>query len=215
MQCGHVRNLMQRYHDGELSSAERAAYESHLASCGACRALDARIAAVFAALGGLPLAEPPAGFDASVMARVDVSRYRASVAKRLSAAVRSGWDLLPAPVRISAEAAAVFALFTAVYTPILGVIARGARWVVMVAGSAIYLARRVIEDPSIIGRFLETSTNYPLAAKILAQTFERRVSGISVLHLALGGLALAVALILIARATRISWNKGETHVGIL
>jgi anti-sigma factor RsiW len=215
MQCRHAVNLMQRYHDGELSAAERAAYESHLAACGACRALDAQFEAVFGALGGLPLAEPPAGFDERVMARVDVARYRVSVAKRAIAWLRRGWDVLPAPVRVSAQIAAVFALFTAVYTPILGMIADGARWVVTVAGSGVYLVRRVVEDPSIIGQFLETSANYRLAVKILAETFERRISGISVSHLVLGVLAAAVVLAIAARATRTAWNKGETHVGIL
>jgi anti-sigma factor RsiW len=215
MLCRHVLNLMQRYHDGELSSAERAAYENHLASCGACRELDARVAAVFEALGDLPLIEPSAGFDERVLARVDVSRYRERWAKRLVTLIRSGWDLLPAPARISAQVAVVFALFTGVYTPILGVIARGARWLVTVAGSGVYIVRRVAEDPSVIGRFLETSADYRLAVKILAQTFEHRISGISVLHLAVGALALAVALIFLAKATRVAWNKGETHVGIL
>lgn len=215
MKCRHVQNLMQRYHDGELDAAERASYENHLASCDACRELDAGYAAVFAALGGLPLAEPSAGFDGKVMARVDVSRYRASVAKRLVTFVRAGWDLLPAPVRTVTEIAAVFAVFTAVYTPILGMIARAARWIVTVAGSGVYIVRRVIEDPSVIGRFLETSTNYRLAVKILVETFERRISGISVAHLVLGVLAAAVVLVVIARATRTAWNKGETHVGIL
>jgi predicted anti-sigma-YlaC factor YlaD len=206
---------MQRYHDGELSAAERAAYESHLASCTACRELDAQFAAVFGALGDLPLAEPSAGFDESVMARVDVARYRRSMAKRAVAWLRRGWDLLPAPVRVSAQIAAVFAIFTAVYTPILGMIASGARWVVTVAGSGIYVLRRVLEDPSIIGQFLEKSANYRLAVKILAETFERQISGISVSHLVLGVLAAAVVLFFAARVTRTAWNKGETHVGIL
>lgn len=215
MQCRHAMNLMQRYHDGELSAAERASYERHLVSCGACRELDEQFATVFGALGRIPLADPSPGFDERVMAGVDVSRYRASVAKRAFAGLRAGWDLLPAPVRISAEIAAVFAAFTAVYTPILGMIARGARWVAAVAGSGIYIIRSIIEDPGTVTRFLERSSQYRLALKILAETLERRVSGISVAHLALGAAAVAVALILIARATRIAWNKGETHVGIL
>ena len=215
MQCRHVQNLMQRYHDGELSAAERARYENHVASCGACRELDAQYAAVFGALGALPLREPSPGFDGRVMARVDVSRYRASVAKRLITLVRAGWDLLPTPVRIIAEIAAVFAIFTAVYTPILGMIAQGTRWLVTVTGTGLYLARRIIEDPSIIGKFLEKSVDYRLALKILADTFERQISGVAVSHLALGALVVAVVLVVIARATRFAWNKGETHVGIL
>ncbi|MDW8354441.1 MAG: zf-HC2 domain-containing protein [Bryobacterales bacterium] len=44
---------------GESPTAERAALDSHLAACAACREEVARLGAVMAALGALPQEEPP------------------------------------------------------------------------------------------------------------------------------------------------------------
>jgi len=135
MKCRHFEMLIQKYHDGELGAAERAEYESHMASCGSCRALDAQFAAVFGALGDMPLAEPSTDFDSAVMARVDVARYRKSAVSRAAAAVRSGWDRIPFPARAAAVVAAVFGLFVGVYTPIIGMLASAAGKASAFAGS--------------------------------------------------------------------------------
>lgn len=215
MNCRHFEMLIQKYHDGELGAAERAEYESHLASCSSCRELDAQFAAVFGALDGIPLAEPSPGFDSGVMARVDVARYRKSAASRAGAAVRSGWDMIPSPARVAACIAAVFGLFVAVYTPMIGMIAAVAGRAVTYVGSGLYIAKRVIEDPSVIGKYLATSTNYKLAGRILLETFEKQVSGIQLAHLVIAGLSAVVIVVLVVRATRIVWRKGETHVSII
>ena len=215
MKCRHFEMLIQKYHDGELGVAERAEYESHLASCPSCLELDAQFAAVFGALDGIPLAEPSPGFDSSVMARVDVARYRKNAASRAGAAVGSGWDRIPFPARVAAGIAAVFGLFVAVYTPMIGMIATVAGRVVTYVGSGLYIAKRVIEDPSVIGNYLATSTNYRLAGRILLETFERQMSGIQLSHLVIAGLSTVVLVVLVVRATRIAWRKGETHVSII
>ena len=215
MNCRHFEMLIQKYHDGELGAAERAEYESHLASCPSCLELDAHFAAVFGALDGIPLAEPSPGFDSSVMARVDVTRYRKNAASRIGVAIRSEWDRIPFPARVAAGIAAVFGLFVAVYTPMIGMIAAVAGKAVTYAGSGLYVAKRVIEDPSAIGNYLATSTNYRLAGRILLETFERQVSGIQFSHLGILGLSVVVIVVLVVRATRIAWRKGETHVSII
>jgi len=215
MNCRHFEMLIQKYHDGELGAAERAEYESHMATCAGCRELDSRFAAVFGALGHIPLAEPAPGFDSAVMARVDVARYRKSAASRAVAVLRGGWDRIPRPARIAAGIAAVFGLFVGVYTPVIGMIAAAAGRAATFVGSGLYVAKRVIEDPSIIGKYLASSTNYRLAGRILLETFEKQVSGIQVSHIAMAALSVVVIVILVVRATRVAWSKGETHVSII
>src|SRR5947208_7899134 len=62
------------YHDGELSPAESAAFEAHLAECGGCREMLEEIRRVSRQIGTAPLPLMPAGFparlrDAFVLAR--------------------------------------------------------------------------------------------------------------------------------------------------
>jgi anti-sigma factor RsiW len=215
MNCRRFEMLIQKYHDGELGAAEGAEYENHLASCSSCMELDMQFAAVFGALDDIPLAEPSPGFDSGVMARVDMARYRKSAASRAGAAIRSGWDRVPFPARVTAGIAAVFGLFVAVYTPMIGMIYAAAGKAATMVGSGLYLARRVIEDPSAIGNYFATTTNYRLAGRILLETFEKQVSGIQLSHLVIAGLSAVVLVVLVVRATRVVWNKGETNVSII
>lgn len=215
MNCRHFEMLIQKYYDGELGAAERAEYENHLASCSSCMELDMQFATVFGALDEIPLVEPSPGFDSGVMAMVDVARYRKSAASRAGVAVRSGWDRIPFPARVAAGIAAVFGLFIAVYTPMIGMIFAAAGKAATLAGSGLYLARRVIEDPSAVGNYLATTTNYKLAGRILLETFEKQVSGIQLFHLVIAGLSAVVLVILVVRVTRIAWSKGETNVSII
>jgi hypothetical protein len=214
MECRHFGLLIQRYYDGELEPAERAKYENHRAECRACGKLDAQYAAVFEGLSRIPMAEPSAGFNNSVLARVNIARYRTSPVRRFFQSIRGGWIYLPARLRVTATIAAVFGLFVAVYTPVIGLFAAGARKAAAVIGSGLYIVRRLLEDPSRVSSYFKTSTNYKLAGKILMDTFERQISGIPVSHFMLITAVAVVALILVVRSTRAVWKKGETHVGI-
>ncbi len=215
MNCRHFEMLIQKYHDSELGAAERAEYENHLASCSSCMELDMQFAAEFGALDEIPLIEPSPGFDSGVMARVDVARFRKSAASRAGAVVRGGWDRIPFPARVAAGIAAVFGLFIVVYTPMIGIIFGLAGKAASLAESGLYLARRIIEDPSAAGNYLATTTNYRLAGRILLETFEKQVSGIQLSHLVIAGLSSVVLVVLVVRATRIAWSKGETNVSII
>ena len=97
----------------------------------------------------------------------------------------------------------------------IGMIYAAAGKAATMIGSGLYLARRVIEDPSAIGNYLATSTNYKLAGRILLETFEKQVSGIQLSHLVIAGLSTVVLVVLVVRATRIAWRKGETNVSII
>ena len=215
MNCRHFEMLIQKYYDGELDAAEMAEYENHLGSCPSCMGLDAQFAAVFGALDEIPLAEPSPGFDMNVMAKVDVARYRKSALSRAAGAIRGGWDRIPFPARVAGGIAAVFGLFIAVYTPMIGMIAAATGKAATFVGSGLYIMRRVIEDPSVIGTYLATSTNYRLAGRILLETFEKQVSGIQISHLVVAALSVAAIIILVVRAARVAWSKGETHVSII
>jgi hypothetical protein len=97
----------------------------------------------------------------------------------------------------------------------IGMIAAAARNIFSFIGSGLFIARRIIEDPSVIQKYLATSTNYRLAGRILLETFEKQLSGIQIFHLVIAGISAFVILALVVKATRIAWSKGETHVSII
>jgi len=70
MRLNHHRagQLLSTYLDGELLPKEAIAVQEHLLECAACREAYDRLRATKALLGALPVAEPPAGFWASVRA---------------------------------------------------------------------------------------------------------------------------------------------------
>lgn len=74
---GHERERLSAYLDGELTPAERAEVEGHLAVCPECEAFLARLSAVDEAAAGLPAEAPPGyfdGFPARLRARLEAQR---------------------------------------------------------------------------------------------------------------------------------------------
>jgi anti-sigma-K factor RskA len=69
-----VHTLTGAYVCDALGSAERAAFEDHLAQCPACRQEVAELREVVAALGFAAALEPPARLKAAVAARIAVTR---------------------------------------------------------------------------------------------------------------------------------------------
>jgi len=61
----------QSFLEGLLPADEHSRVDAHLEACASCQALVLSFEALESALSGLPLAEPPAGFTAGVMARID------------------------------------------------------------------------------------------------------------------------------------------------
>ncbi len=70
MKCKKAREKLSEYVDGELSSAERAAIEVHLAECAECRRELEILQATVAAVAGLPHHSAPAGFGDRLMEQV-------------------------------------------------------------------------------------------------------------------------------------------------
>ncbi len=214
MRCDLFKMLIQRYHDSELGPGEMAEYENHMSGCEKCRRLHEQYAGVFSVLEDIELFEPSAAFDEKVMAHVNVARYRTGLMRRFARLVRTGWNQIPAPLRVTSVIAAVFAIFLSVYTPMLFMIISIGRRLVALAGTGVFLVREAIEDPSIISGFLERVTNYRVAGKIVYDTIYRQISVIPFSHLVISGIAVAVVLAVFIRMTRTAWRKGETHVGI-
>jgi len=77
----------QRLLEGLLAEAERAEADAHLARCPACRDLVASFRVLAEALDGLPVAEPPAGFTAGVLARIEKRERLAAWERRLALAI--------------------------------------------------------------------------------------------------------------------------------
>jgi len=70
-----------------LPEPARAEAGAHLDGCPACRDLVASYRALAEALGGLPSAEPPAGFTAGVLARIERRERTAAWERRLAVAI--------------------------------------------------------------------------------------------------------------------------------
>ena len=70
-----------------MAAPVRAQAENHLADCPSCQALVLSFEALSEALSGLPLAEPPADFTASVMARIDERELARASERRATLAV--------------------------------------------------------------------------------------------------------------------------------
>lgn len=73
--------------EGLLPAPARTEAEAHLAGCPACRNLVGSYRALAEALGGLPSAEPPAGFTAGVLARIESRERTAAWERRLALAI--------------------------------------------------------------------------------------------------------------------------------
>ena len=143
MDCHLFKILIQRYYDGELDPVAISDYERHRRDCGICCSLDAEYAALFGALGDIPRFEPSDRFNTAVMSRVDVSRFRVSVAKRFVGFFGGTWNRMPASVRVGTSLAAVFALFITIYRPFLQLLIDMLRGAATLVGSIILLAREL------------------------------------------------------------------------
>lgn len=73
--------------EGLLPAAALAEAGAHLAGCPACRDLVASYRALAEALGGLPSVEPPAGFTAGVLIRIESRERAAAWERRLALAI--------------------------------------------------------------------------------------------------------------------------------
>ncbi|MDH7601024.1 MAG: zf-HC2 domain-containing protein [Armatimonadota bacterium] len=76
MNCKAARNLFSAYLDNSIDSSRKVDLEKHLADCEQCDRAYSRFRYAISMLERLPDVNPPAGFRASVMARVEVERRK-------------------------------------------------------------------------------------------------------------------------------------------
>ena len=214
MDCHLFEILVQRYYDGELDPVAISEYERHRQGCEACRAFDAEYAAVFGALGDIPRFEPSEGFDAAVMSKVDVSRYRVSVARRSAHLFGSAWNRMPAPVRVGSTLAAVFALFITVYRPLLQLLIDMARGTATFIGSMLLLTRELPDMLSETMQGLGALESYRIAGETLLNALRRVASALPLTYILIPIIVIALLPVLM-RITRAIAKKGETHAGII
>lgn len=201
--------LVQKYYDGELDSVESAEYENHRRTCERCRLEDMQFASVFEALDGLPAIEPSRDFNSSVMARVDISRYRVGALQKAFRVLGRVLGTVPNPVRILAAVAAVFTLFITAYRPLLDFLISIYEEVHAFLGSSLFLVRMVGERSI---KYLGTAKTYNLVGETLLRSIRRTVFGMQPYQLGLTAAALAIMLILLIMTVRTAQSKGETNV---
>lgn len=213
MDCHLFRMLIQRYHDGELAPIERAEYERHLGACGSCRKLDAELGLVFESLAGAPLHEPPAGFEAAVMARVDVGRYRVPAAVRAMRRAGRRWDRLPTPARVTARAALLLAGLIIVYRPFLYYLLSLWNRITAVTATGLVALRDFGDRSVIVVQHLKSTASYRMAWDTLVRITQRLLGDEPLPYFA-ATMGVCLVILLVAAARARSGGKGETHVGI-
>jgi hypothetical protein len=215
MECDLYRLLIQRYHDGELESAERAEYENHSHRCGACRALDERFALVSGALDGLPRFEPASDFDARVLSRVDIAAYRVSPAGRAARAAGRAWNAVPIPARNGSIIAAIGLFFIAVYKPLLDYMLATIRHGAEILWTGAIFARALFERIETIWKSAGAVRNYEIVGQTLLRALHRYAAGMNAAQVAAAIVSVVVIAVVLHRMLGAARRKGETHVGIL
>ncbi len=211
--CHLFKMLIQRYYDGELDPVAVSDYERHRSGCEDCRAFDAEFAALFGALEVIPRLEPSDGFNARVMSRVDVSRYRVSVARRFAALFGGAWNQMSAYVRVGTALTAVFALFVTIYRPFLQLLIDMLGAATTLVGSFLLLTRELPNMWNDLLDVLGAVESYKVAGETLLNAMQRSVSALPLTYIVIP-LAAVVLLLLLVRITRAIAKKGETHAGI-
>ena len=213
MDCHLFEMLIQRYYDGELDPVAISDYERHRHGCDRCRALDAEYAALFGVLGGIPRFEPSERFDAAVMSRIDVSRYRVNTLRRFAGIFGGTWNSMPASIRVGASLTAVFALFITIYRPFLRFLIDILQGTATFIGSILLLTRELPNMGSDLMESLGALENYRIAGETLLNALKRVVSAVPLSHILIP-IAVVILLPFLVRITRAIAKKGETHAGL-
>lgn len=213
MDCHLFKLLMQRYYDGELDAVSVSEYERHRRACEVCGKLDAEYAALFAALGSIPLIGPSDSFNAKVLARVDVSRYRVSVGRRAIGAFGGVWSHVPAPARTGGVVAIVFALFVSAYRPLLDLLIGILRGAAAIIGSVMLFTGELPGMSRHLLKYFSAVENYKLAGATILKALQRVALELHITYIVMAIVAF-VLLLCIVRIARIAARKGETHASI-
>jgi anti-sigma factor RsiW len=89
--CSQASELLTAFVDGELTAAEKAAVEAHLAGCAVCQAQVASLRAAIGTLAALPALEPSPAFEEAVLAALRPTRtHRPHWARRAAVLLVAG-----------------------------------------------------------------------------------------------------------------------------
>lgn len=214
MDCHLFAILIQKYHDGDLDTVERSAYERHRDTCAGCAELDRRYAEVFSALDAAPLFEPSADFDERVMSQVDMARYRTSPARRVTGLLGRLGGRIPYPARRLIPVGIALAIFVVVYRPFLTFILTTGQRTAALVGSLIVGARELWSRSGVLVDNLLSAQNYRLAVEVLSRAAGKAFSAISPVYWGVAIAVFAAVVVTLVRTARGSWSKGETDAGL-
>ncbi len=211
MECQLFEILIQKYYDGELDPAERARYESHRSECERCRKLDADYALVFDGLNDMEVYQPSPDFKRRVLASVDISRYRVSLAGRMARRFQFIWQQIPSPARLAGVLVLFFVIFLTVFRPALSAIIGWSRVLLGVSGSAVVAVNKLAERVPIIISNLISVESYKAAGGTLLDAARQIITESPVFIATLSvAVILVIVFVSLARAHLIR-KKGEDH----
>lgn len=134
MNCSACSSRIGAYRDGDLAPRDAALVVAHLASCAACRAYEARYAALETSLARLVAIEPRADFTLGVMAKIAAMPAPAKATSRL-------WLLVAADALVWVAIGALTALGAIRWKSIAGAAGAMAGKLVVTSGTLFDLAQ--------------------------------------------------------------------------
>jgi hypothetical protein len=215
MDCHLFKLLIQKYHDGELGRAMEAEFETHLAECEKCRVLESNYSEVFSALEDMGFSQPLPGFNSRVMARVNFRKYRKSIFALILGRISRRVNLLPGYIRVTGAVTGVFALFMYIFRPVfLYLLSAGEKLIAFISTlAAIIKQSGAVFD--IVVNYFKSDHEFVLAAMILFRKLKEITGEIPIGYFATAFVLVCLVVLMIARVSRSSWRKGESHVSFI
>ncbi|MCD6380673.1 zf-HC2 domain-containing protein [bacterium] len=215
MDCHLFGLLIQKYHDGELERATEVEFETHLAECEKCRELESNYFEAFSALENMGFSQPLPGFNNRVMARVNVRKYRKSIFSLILGRISRRVNLLPGYIRVTGAVIGAFALFMYIFRPVfLYMLSAGDRLIAFTSTlAAIIKQSGAVFD--IVVNYFKSDHEFVLAVMILFRKLKEIAGEIPIGYFATAFVLVCLIVLMIARISRSSWRKGESHVSFI
>ena len=215
MDCHLFTLLIQKYHDGELERAVKAEFETHLAGCKKCQELESYYSEAFSALENMQVYQPSTAFNNRVMAKVNVRKYKRSFLAVILGRISGRVNLLPGYIRVTGAVAGVFALFMYIFRPVfLYILSAGESLIGFTATLAdVFKRSRTIID--IVVNYFKSDNGFVLAVMILFRKIKEIAAQIPMGYFITVFVLACLVVLLVARISRSTWRKGESHVGFI
>ncbi len=215
MDCHLFTLLIQKYYDGELERAIEAEFETHLAECEECRAIECRYSEAFSALEGMGVYKTPPEFNDRVMAHVNVRKYRKNLFAEIAGTLYRRWNLLPAYIRVGGAVTGVFALFMYIFRPVFLYMLSTGESLLNFAASAVAVLKESRVGLDIIVNYFKSDPEFILAATILFQKLKGMTVEIPIGYFVSAFVLVCLVVLMVAGVSRSSWRKGDSHVGFI